>query len=438
MNKTKNTFSAGVVGISISETAIHAAVPDKAGVSLVTAQFTRPLSFNDVKELYNCLSQVRRAIRATSGKAIKAVLAVPLSLTPLDRVILRRCCEALGLRPMRIVPDITLAALHEAKLSGLEDALFLSVNSHGRAVDFGLYHVRDGICETLFFKRSAKIDEFKKIVKEAGLKLADLNEIRLLSFGGPKDMDYFTSEIRSLSPDSTFAFRPDYAVLGAFLLANILTGNVKDIVLLDVTPYGYGFAAAKQVTVLVCEHCWSMADDPHRKMCPRCRKKLAINKVPLITAEPCKIAHKAYRPLIKPNWTIPCVRAETVLIEDGCRAVTIHTADVAGNILTTNRIAIRKDEAGPGEGLYELAIGIDANQTARLSLKALQGDTMYRAECIPAIEMPKELSVFKSSKLSIKRRIIKCTTLRKLSDKEAADNGPILPREEVDALLRGI
>lgn len=84
------------------------------------------------------------------------------------------------------------------------------------------------------------IDPVKRCIKDAGLKIKDIDEVLLV--GGMTRMPLVRQVVSELfgKPPST-AVNPDEAVaLGAAIQGAILSGQVKNVVLLDVTPLSLG------------------------------------------------------------------------------------------------------------------------------------------------------------------------------------------------------
>jgi len=76
--------------------------------------------------------------------------------------------------------------------------------------------------------------------KDAGLKVSEINEVLLV--GGMTRMPLVTETVRKIyEKDPSKAVNPDEAVaMGAAIQAGVLKGDVKDILLLDVTPLSLG------------------------------------------------------------------------------------------------------------------------------------------------------------------------------------------------------
>jgi len=96
------------------------------------------------------------------------------------------------------------------------------------------------------------IDLVKKTLKEANLETKDIDEIVLV--GGQTRMPKMQEEIRKLfNKEPNKSINPDEVVaIGAAVQAGILQGEVKDVLLLDVTPLSLGIETLGSVsTVLI-------------------------------------------------------------------------------------------------------------------------------------------------------------------------------------------
>ncbi|CCE89026.1 Piso0_001824 [Millerozyma farinosa CBS 7064] len=84
------------------------------------------------------------------------------------------------------------------------------------------------------------IEPCKKALKDAGLSTSDISEVILV--GGMSRMPKVIETVKSIfGKDPSKAVNPDEAVaMGAAIQGGILAGDVKDVVLLDVTPLSLG------------------------------------------------------------------------------------------------------------------------------------------------------------------------------------------------------
>ncbi|MBI5153164.1 MAG: molecular chaperone DnaK [Parcubacteria group bacterium] len=108
----------------------------------------------------------------------------------------------------------------------------------------------EGLVHTLI-DRSIEIT--KKTVKEAGYKLSDVNEVILV--GGQTRMPAIQEAVRNLfGKEPHQGINPDEVVaIGAAVQAGILQGDVKDVLLLDVTPLSLGIETLGGVFTKVIE-----------------------------------------------------------------------------------------------------------------------------------------------------------------------------------------
>ncbi|OHA03638.1 MAG: molecular chaperone DnaK [Candidatus Sungbacteria bacterium RIFCSPHIGHO2_02_FULL_53_17] len=98
------------------------------------------------------------------------------------------------------------------------------------------------------------IEITKKVVQDAGLTTSAIHEVILV--GGQTRMPLIIEEVRALfgkEPNRTI--NPDEVVaLGAAVQAGILQGDIKDVLLLDVTPLSLGIETLGGVMTRVIEH----------------------------------------------------------------------------------------------------------------------------------------------------------------------------------------
>ncbi|MFH1820505.1 MAG: molecular chaperone DnaK [Candidatus Nealsonbacteria bacterium] len=100
-----------------------------------------------------------------------------------------------------------------------------------------------------YIKKS--LDHVKQTMKEAKLDVKDIDEIVLV--GGQTRMPRIQSEIKSLfGRDPHQGINPDEVVaMGAAIMGGVFQGDVKDILLLDVTPLSLGIETLGSVNTIL-------------------------------------------------------------------------------------------------------------------------------------------------------------------------------------------
>jgi molecular chaperone DnaK len=109
----------------------------------------------------------------------------------------------------------------------------------------GPLHLDEKLTRTQFQQLTADLLErckgpFHNAIKDAGIKVSDINHVILV--GGSTRMPAVTDLVRELTgKDPHKGVNPDEVVaVGASLQAGVLKGEVKDVLLLDVTPLSLG------------------------------------------------------------------------------------------------------------------------------------------------------------------------------------------------------
>ena len=97
------------------------------------------------------------------------------------------------------------------------------------------------------------IEPCKTALKDAGLAVADVNDVILV--GGQTRMPKVQDEVKSFfGVDARKDVNPDEAVaIGAAIQGGVLSGDVKDVLLLDVTPLSLGIETLGAVTTKLIE-----------------------------------------------------------------------------------------------------------------------------------------------------------------------------------------
>ena len=175
------------------------------------------------------------------------------------------------------------------------------------------------------------VGPFKNAISDAKLDVSHINEVILV--GGATRMPVIQELVRKLTgKDPNQSVNPDEVVaVGAAIQAGVLSGEVRDVVLLDVTPLSLGLETLGGVT------------------------------------------HK----LIERNTTIPTRKSETfTTAEDGQTAVDIHVVqgerEMAADNQTLARFRLEGIPAAPrGVPQIEVTFDIDANGIVNVSAKDL-------------------------------------------------------------------
>ncbi|TIC83572.1 molecular chaperone DnaK [Nocardioides sp. GY 10113] len=137
-------------------------------------------------------------------------------------------------------------AAEKAKIelsSSSETTIHLPYITHGES---GPLHFEERLTRSEFQKLTADLLErtkvpFQNVLKDAGVKVADIDHVVLV--GGSTRMPAVTEVVKELlgGKEPNKGVNPDEVVaVGAALQAGVLAGEVKDVLLLDVTPLSLG------------------------------------------------------------------------------------------------------------------------------------------------------------------------------------------------------
>ncbi|KAJ1684541.1 hypothetical protein LUZ63_020296 [Rhynchospora breviuscula] len=136
-------------------------------------------------------------------------------------------------------------AAEKAKIelsSSSETTIHLPYITHGES---GPLHFEEKLTRSEFQKATADLLErtkkpFQAVIKDAGVSLSDIEHVVLV--GGSTRMPAVTDLVKELTgKEPNKGVNPDEVVaIGAALQAGVLKGEVKDVLLLDVTPLSLG------------------------------------------------------------------------------------------------------------------------------------------------------------------------------------------------------
>src|SRR3990167_7106534 len=214
------------------------------------------------------LRKIKKDAEAYLGTKIsKAVITVPAYFNDAQRQATKDAGKIAGLEVERIINEPTAAALAYG-IDKSDAHTILVFDLGGGTFDVSILELGDGVFEVKSTSGDNKlggddfddvlidylIDEFKKTqginlredktalqrLKDAGLEPKNIDKVLLV--GGSTRVPAVQEKVRELlGKDGDKSVNPDEAVaLGAAIQGGILGGDVKDVLLLDVTPLSLG------------------------------------------------------------------------------------------------------------------------------------------------------------------------------------------------------
>ncbi|WP_109509540.1 molecular chaperone DnaK [Nocardioides speluncae] len=154
--------------------------------------------------------------------------------------------NAVDLGADKIAKQRLQEAAEKAKIelsSSSETTIHLPYITHGES---GPLHFEEKLTRSEFEKMTADLLDrtrapFQQVLKDAGVKLSDIHHVVMV--GGSTRMPAVTQVVKDLlgGKEPNKGVNPDEVVaVGAALQAGVLKGEVKDVLLLDVTPLSLG------------------------------------------------------------------------------------------------------------------------------------------------------------------------------------------------------
>src|SRR5918996_843684 len=196
-------------------------------------------------------------------KVTEAVITVPAYFDDTQRQATKDAGRIAGLDVKRIINEPTASALAYG-LDKKHDEKIAVYDLGGGTFDISILELGEGVFEVKAtngdthlggddfdqrvidwllaeFKRDQGIDLAKAALKDAGLKPGDIDEVILV--GGMTRMPAVVEAVKAMfgGKEPHKGVNPDEVVaIGAAIQAGVLAGDVKDVLLLDVTPLSLG------------------------------------------------------------------------------------------------------------------------------------------------------------------------------------------------------
>ncbi len=160
-----------------------------------------------------------------------------------DRVALQR------LRDAAEKAKIELSTLNETEIN----LPFISMDRSGSPKHFSIKMTRARLEDLVAELIERTVSPCKKAIEDAKIYVSDLDEVILV--GGATRMPVLQTKVREIfGKEPHRGINPDEVVaLGAAIQGGVLQGNVKDIILLDVTPLSLGIETLGNIATKLIE-----------------------------------------------------------------------------------------------------------------------------------------------------------------------------------------
>ncbi len=180
------------------------------------------------------LQQLKADAESYLGQPVtEAVITVPAYFTDAQRQATKDAGTIAGLNVQRIINEPTAAALAQINLP------FIATGREG-PVHLEMELTRAKFNELTDHLVKATLTPMKAALSDSGLSVSQLSKVLLV--GGSSRIPAVQEAVRAFTGKEPFkGINPDECVaLGACLQAGVLAGNVKGLLLLDVTPLSLG------------------------------------------------------------------------------------------------------------------------------------------------------------------------------------------------------
>lgn len=380
-----------MIGIHLLEKDVVIAIQKESEAEVAALKYAVDLDFGDIEQLGRRLWEIQEILKETMGGAAKhAVVSTSLSLTPIDWLRLKRCGRLVGLSVERIIPNLTTACLYCVYKETEKEQMILSYRQEERGFSMGLCSSGGGVCEVLWNRHFDSVEPVRELLQETRV---EYDWGTAISISERKDKAFFERELLPLLPADQqgglqFIHDPLAPALGSLVMGGVLTGNVKDILLLEALSHSYGISVSGEEEILYCKRCWLRVKKSHRKRCSQCRKSLEKERMGYLGVG--KKNFKMVVPIVQADQTIPTRDEQIIFIEKGVSLVQLETMDSQGKRLFSKRVRLPKAKKEEQEGgLYCFQVDIDAAQRVVLTIAALPEGELCQKSFTPNVAIPR-------------------------------------------------
>jgi molecular chaperone DnaK (HSP70) len=269
-NATQIPNGKGIIGIELGITKSRAAVWSDGKVAAIPNHVTHNATDSTTVKL----QQIKKMAEYYLGMSVKSVITVPSFLTIKQRQAIFDASEMAKLKCLRLISiPVSVALAHYFnKPKDIKVAILYFENG---TLDVAIFEIGDGVFEVrssngcmlveeninLQIKRIAEVCE--KALKDANNCLrGDIDELILIGSSAYNPLVQETVKKIFGKTPSNIANPDIMPVIGTAILSSVLTGEISNILLLDVIPISLGIETAGGVMTKLIEHNSTI---PHKK-----------------------------------------------------------------------------------------------------------------------------------------------------------------------------
>lgn len=381
-----------IVGIDITERQISLAVQTNENCQLLRLKYDADLNFNDSMQVGKRMMDVKQTLKSHfSFPPNCIVISIPMYLVPENWQRITQCAQLIGLDILRMTTQLAASAYYIASLDTTQEQSLVVFNKKHQSVSTGIFSLADGVCESLWMTSDKSLKPIKQMIKVTKF---EFQVCQVLSLSKKKNKEFYKKHIQPSLPKRqrkklTFSHIPNSPALGALLISGTLTGDIKDLLLLDLLSHSFGILVSEESEILSCYECTQVFSKNDDLVCPHCGGELKKEPSGAIfqTKKQESPSHRLI--LADAQTTIPTRKSQIVFVENPHTLISLVTLDSQGTILATKRIKPTKFGTNQKRGYFEFTLDVDAARHMQLSIKELSDRSICYKTFTPKISLSK-------------------------------------------------